>query len=120
VASCNRLLTYEAAAVGVKYGLRLADMATVINQSTGWSGASERILPNLSEGKTTSDFQLALMVKDLRLAGRMAMDIGAPMMVAAAVRSLFEAGTNEVGGKSNLDDIARLFESMAGIQFKGV
>src|SRR5205085_6936368 len=50
VASCNRLLTYEAAAVGVKYGLKLADMATVINKSTGWSGASERILPTLSEG----------------------------------------------------------------------
>jgi 3-hydroxyisobutyrate dehydrogenase len=27
VASCNRLLTYEAAAMGVKYGLKLADMA---------------------------------------------------------------------------------------------
>jgi 3-hydroxyisobutyrate dehydrogenase len=77
VASCNRVLTYEAAAIGVRYGLKLADMSTVINASTGWSGATERILPALSEGRPTADFQLQLMAKDLRLAARMAMDCGA-------------------------------------------
>jgi 3-hydroxyisobutyrate dehydrogenase len=119
VASCNRLLTYEAAAVGVKYGLKLADMATVINKSTGWSGASERILPTLSEGKATADFQLALMAKDLRLAGRMAADCGAPMLIASEVRALFEAGTNEFGGTANLDEMRRLYEAMAGVEFFG-
>ncbi|QDL38591.1 NAD(P)-dependent oxidoreductase [Rhodoferax sediminis] len=119
VASCNRLLTYEAAALGVKYGLTLADMATVINKSTGWSGASERILPTLSEGKATADFQLALMAKDLRLAARMAIDCGAPMLIANAVRSYFEAGANEFGGTANLDDMRHVVEAMAGIEFKG-
>ncbi|WP_244618236.1 NAD(P)-dependent oxidoreductase [Rhodoferax sediminis] len=119
VASCNRLLTYEAATIAVKYGLRLEDMATVINKSTGWSGASERILPALSEGKATADFQLQLMAKDLKLAGRMAMDCGAPMLIAGTVRSLFEIGVHELGGTANLDSVAQLFESMAGIKFAG-
>jgi 3-hydroxyisobutyrate dehydrogenase len=119
VASCNRLLTYEAAALAVRYGLKLADVSTVINKSTGWSGATERILPTLSEGKLTSDFQLALMVKDLKLARRMAMDCGAPMLIANTVCTLFEAGMNELGGTSQLDEIARVYESMAGVRFTG-
>jgi 3-hydroxyisobutyrate dehydrogenase len=119
VASCNRLLTYEAASIGVKYGLKLADLATVINQSTGWSGATERILPALSEGKATADFQLQLMAKDLKLAARMAMDCGAPMLVGNAVRCLFEAGVQELGPSANLDTMARKFEAMAGFKFEG-
>jgi 3-hydroxyisobutyrate dehydrogenase len=119
VASCNRLLTYEAASIGVKYGLKLADLATVINQSTGWSGATERILPALSEGRATADFQLQLMAKDLKLAARMAMDCGAPMLVGNAVRCLFEAGMHELGPSANLDTMARKFEAMAGFKFEG-
>jgi 3-hydroxyisobutyrate dehydrogenase len=119
VASCNRVLTYEAAAIGVRYGLKLADMSTVINASTGWSGATERILPALSEGRATADFQLQLMAKDLRLAARMAMDCGAPVLIGNAVRSLFEAGVHELGGNANLDDIGRLMANMAGIKFTG-
>lgn len=119
VASCNRLLTYEAAAIGVKYGLKLADMATVINKSTGWSGATERILPTLSEGKPTADFQLALMAKDLKLLGRMAMDCGAPVVIGSAVRCVFEAGVHQMGGTANLDDIGRLVEKMSGVSFAG-
>jgi len=119
VASCNRLLTYEAASIAVKFGLKLADVSAVINKSTGWSGATERILPVLSEGKATADFQLALMAKDLRLAARMGMDCGAPMMVTNAVRSLFEIGAHELGGTCNLDDMARLFESMGDLKFTG-
>jgi len=117
VAACNRLITYEAAAAGVKYGLALEDMSKVINKSSGWNGASERILPVLGSGGRTADFQLQLMVKDLRLAAQMAIGCGAPMMIANMVRSLFEAGANELGGTANLDKMARLFETMADISF---
>jgi 3-hydroxyisobutyrate dehydrogenase len=59
------------------------------------------------------------MVKDLKLARRMAMDCGAPMLIANTVCSLFEAGVNELGGTSQLDEIARVYESMAGVKFAG-
>lgn len=119
VASSNRLLTYEAAALGVKYGLKLADMAEVINKSTGWNGAAERILPALSSGTPTADFQLHLMIKDLRLAARMSIESGAPIFISGLVRSLFEEGAQRLGGGANLDDMAELFESSAGVQFSG-
>jgi 3-hydroxyisobutyrate dehydrogenase len=117
VASCNRLLTYEVAAVGVKYGLKLADMDRVINMSSGCSYATERILPALSEGKATANFQLQLMTKDLRLAARMANDCGAPILLGNVVRSLFEAATIEFGACANLDDVGKLFVAMAGVEF---
>jgi 3-hydroxyisobutyrate dehydrogenase len=117
VASCNRLITYESIAMGFKYGLTIDDMSRVINKSTGWSSASERILPVLASGGQSSDFQLELMVKDLRLAAQMGISCGAPMLIANTVRSLFEVGANQLGGTAKLDDMARLFEAMAGIKF---
>jgi len=119
VAACNRLLTYEAASIAVRYGLKLSDVASIVNSSTGWNGHSERVLPALSEGKKTADFQLQLMVKDLNLAGRMAMDSGAPMLIASVVTSLYENGANSLGGTANLDAMARLFESMGDFSFAG-
>jgi 3-hydroxyisobutyrate dehydrogenase len=119
VASCNRLLTYEVAALGVKYGLRISDMDTVINKSSGCSYATERILPELSKGGKTANFQLQLMTKDMKLAAKLANDCGAPMLIGNVVRSLFEAGTNELGATANLDEIARRFESTAGVIFEG-
>jgi len=119
VSTCNCLLTYEAASLAVKYGLKLSDVATVINRSTGWSGAAERILPSLSEGKATADFQLQLMVKDLRLAGNMAIKCGAPMLIARTVCGVYEAAAHILGGKTNIDAISQLYESIAGIRFVG-
>lgn len=117
VASANRLVTYECAALGVKYGLRVADMQRVIGQSSGWNSGAERIFPVLGKPGQSANFFLELMVKDLRLGARMAMDGGAPMMISGAIRSLFETGIHRLGAKANLDDMARLFEESAGFEF---
>lgn len=119
IATCNCLLTYEAASLAVKYGLKLTDVSTVINKSTGWSAASERILPSLSEGTATAGFQLGLMVKDLKLAGAMAIHCGAPMLVARTVCNLYEAGANILGQSGNIDEMAPFYESMSNIRFVG-
>ena len=119
VASCNRLVTYEGASLGVKYGLTLANMAVVLNKGSGSSDGSARILPVLSAGGKSADFRIALMVKDLRLAAQMGFACGGPMMIGTAVRSLFEAGVGQLGGDANLDDMARLFESFGGFSFAG-
>ena len=119
LSTSNCLLTYEAASIAVKYGLKLSDVAKVINTGGGWSAASERILPTLSAGKATADFQLHLQVKDLKLVARMAMDCGAPILIPRAVCSLYEVGMYKLGGTANIDTMAQLFESMADIRFVG-
>ena len=117
VASCNRLITYEGASVGLKLGLTLENMAVVLNKGSASSDGSERILPALATGGMTSDFRITLMVKDLRLAAQMGSDCGAPMMIASVVRNLFESGMNVLGPDARLDDMARLFEAMGGFKF---
>lgn len=117
VAACNRLITYEAVTMGFKYGLSIDEMSKVINKGTGWSGASERILPVLGSGGQTANSQLKLMVKDLRLASQMGIRCGAPMLIANMVRSIFESGSNELGGSANLDQMKHLFEAMADVKF---
>ena len=118
VSSMCRMITYECAAAGLKYGLRLEEMAEALNKSSGWSAASRKILPALVSGQQTANLHLQLMVKDLGLAARLGISVGAPMMISNAVRSLFEQGANRFGGTANVEEIAHLYESMAGIRFE--
>ena len=115
--ACNRLIAYEAVAMGIKNGLKLRDMEKVINSGSGWSATFERVVPVLAAGGRSATLRLELMVKDLRLACETAMNCGAPMLIANAVRNAVEAGANELGGDANIDELARLFEARAGITF---
>ena len=115
--ACNRLITYEAVAMGVKNGLRLEDIANVVNHGSGWNKTFQRIVPALASGAETAKLRLELMVKDLTLASRLGMSCGAPMLIANAVRSMVEAASNELGGDANIDELAGVFEARAGIKF---
>lgn len=117
VASANRLVTYECASVGVKYGIEPASMARVINSSSGWNSGADRILPVLGSNSKSANFQLQLMVKDLRLGARMSIDGGAPMTISSVVRTLFETGVHLLGPTANLDDMAKIFEQIAAFKF---
>ena len=80
IAACNRLAMYEAVAMGRKYGLSLQTMSDVINKSSGRSGATERALPAMLEGKQASNFAIGLMLKDVGLATKLGNNCGAPML----------------------------------------
>jgi 3-hydroxyisobutyrate dehydrogenase len=115
--ACNRLIAYETVALGVKAGLTLGVMERVINKSSGWSQAFERIMPVLASGGETARLRLELMVKDLDLACQLGMEAGAPMLIANTVRSTVAAAANELGADANLDELSRLYEARAGIRF---
>jgi 3-hydroxyisobutyrate dehydrogenase len=119
VSACNRVLTCEAVAMGLKYGLSIADLSTVINASTGWSGASERMLPALASGAHASELRLSTELEALELASKAAMHADVPMLIANAARSLYEAGANELGESAGVDSMARVFETMSGVEFAG-
>ena len=101
------------AAVGFKQGLSIEDMATVLNNASGRNTASETVLPALNTGIRTADLQLDEAVDDLRGASQMAMSCGAPILIANLVRSHYEAAANEFGETATLDDMRRLYESVA-------
>lgn len=117
VAACNRLLTYECAAVGLTNGVALQDLATVITQSSGYNSATARVLPVLAAGGRTADAQLGAEAAALRLAARLARRTGAPMVVATLVGSLVESAAAAYGAETTLDALARIHETGAGIRF---
>ena len=117
--ACNRLIAYEAVALGVKLGLRLDDLARAINSGSGWSSTFERIMAVLGSGGATANLRIELMVKDLDLAVKMGMSCGASMVYANAVRNTVAAAANELGADANIDEMARLFERRAGVRFTG-
>lgn len=119
IAACNRLITYESAAMGVKNGLAVQDIATVINTSSGANSASERVLPALAAQGRTADLTLEQAVQDLNLTSRMAMAHGVPMLIGNLARGTFESACNELGGAATLDDLAQVYENNARVRFAG-
>jgi 3-hydroxyisobutyrate dehydrogenase len=116
---CNRVICYEAASLGIKAGLSLEAMHNVVNKSTGWSFASQRVFRALAKTERTATITLELSRKDIESAVKMGIGCGAPMLVADVVRNIFELGIAQLGPQKNIDDLAQLFEQLAGIRFAG-
>jgi 3-hydroxyisobutyrate dehydrogenase-like beta-hydroxyacid dehydrogenase len=119
VAACNRLITYEGAAMGLKNGLAVADMATVLSRCSGSSSGVTRVLPALVERRRTADVPLASVVHDLAGAMRLGMACGAPMMISNVVHGLLLAAAADLGPPASLDDVSTIIENGARIKFAG-
>ncbi len=119
LASLCLMTTLECVTAGFKYGLSLEDMSTVLRKSSGWSVASQKLLPSLLSGQRMSPVELQGAVEDLKLAGALGVTHGAPMMISNAVRSLFEVGVNEIAGAPNCEAMAQsLYEAMSSIKLQ--
>ncbi|AXF06219.1 NAD(P)-dependent oxidoreductase [Paraburkholderia hospita] len=119
IAACNRLITYECAAMGVSNGLTLPDMATVLNKSSGYNSASARVLPALTANEQTADVTLGNWAEDLRKASALGMRYGAPMLIATMARSTLDAAANRLGASSTIDKLAEVWEVDARLTTRG-
>lgn len=115
IAACNRLITYECAAMGAKNGLTISDMATVLNKSSGYNSASARVLPALAANKPTADVTLGSWANDLRKASALGMRYGAPMLIATMARSTLDAASNRLGETASVDSLAKIWEVDSGL-----
>ena len=77
------------------------------------------MLAGLVEGRSTTNFALALMVKDLNEALALGASTMAPMPMTAAARGIMQAGVNLFGKSAKLDDVIPLTEQLANVKFKG-
>jgi 3-hydroxyisobutyrate dehydrogenase len=115
IAACNRLITYECAAMGARNGLSMADMATVLNASSGYNSASARVLPALAENRRTANVTLGSWANDLRKASAVGMRYGAPMLIATMARSTLDAAANRLGELNSVDKLADIWEADSGL-----
>ena len=70
------------------------------------------------EGKPSSNFAMALSLKDVSLATKLGLNCGAPMMPANVTRGLLQSAVSTFGEKATMDETARLIETMANTQIK--
>lgn len=103
-AVCNRMATYECAAVGFANGLSISDMALVLNRSSGVNSASERVLPHIGTDVRTTDLPLHTVVGEMRLASRLAMRAGVPLLLPGVVGELCQSLAKGVGESATFDD----------------
>lgn len=114
VAAANRLVTYECAAMGVRNGLTVDDMATVLTRCSGYNSATVRVLPAIARGDRSADVPLRSVVDDLTEASRLAMRVGAPLLIGNLARSLMQAESNALGASAGLDETFHLFHAAVG------
>jgi 3-hydroxyisobutyrate dehydrogenase len=117
IAICNRVVTCECAGLGARQGLSMKDMDTVLNNSSGRSSASERLLPSFHSAQPTADVPLDLVVRDLQLFCKAAASFGAPVLIGNLARSIVEMASNDLADDATLDDTARFYESVGDFKF---
>jgi len=117
-AAC-RLATLEAVAMGCKYGLRLEVMTEALNSTTGRNYTSQGMLPNIAKGQQSTNFALALQIKDINQAMLLGDDRGVPMPIARVVHDLQQIGLNTLGENARLEQMIGVIESLAGTRLAG-
>lgn len=117
VAACNRLISYECAAMGTQNGLSVADMATVLNRCSGANSATARVLPVLVAGRPTADVPLTTVAGDLALCTQLARRAGAPALLGHLAAAQVLAASRTLGTEATLDDLRTLVEQGSGIRF---
>ncbi|MBC8641353.1 NAD-binding protein [Caballeronia sp. EK] len=110
----TRLGTLEVAVLGRKSGMSLADMAAFLNEGSARNQTTDKMLPALVEGKSSTNFALALMLKDVNQAMSLGMAVGTPMPVTSIVRALLQIGANTLGERAKLEDMVGVIEKLAG------
>lgn len=118
LSSTCRLMTLEAVALGRKNGLSLETMTEVLNRSGGRNRFTEIMLPKMIKGEPSVNFAMGLMLKDVNLATQLGISCGVPMFLGNVTRGLLQAGVYKYGEDANLDDIAKLIESLTDTTFR--
>ena len=109
-----RLATLEAVAMGRSYGVPLEAMTEALNHTMGRNFTTQGMLIAIAEGRQSTNFRLALQLKDENQALSMGILEGAPTPLSDIVRGLLQVGVNSLGENAQLEEMIGVIESMAG------
>lgn len=116
-AASVRAATFEAIAMGVKNGLSIEKIAEVLHKGSARSYTTEITLPKLAKGgDIRTNFTLALMHKDVRLATELGMTSATPMPICNLVREVFQTAINDQGAGEDVNLLIRLMERQSGVK----
>src|SRR5262245_25106480 len=111
--------TTEAMLIGKAYGLAPSAMLDVLNVSTGRSFVTDaKFGPQVIERRFDDAFRLALMLKDVGIANRLADEQGLAVPVAALGEQLWRAANAGLGEGACVLDMVRWYERATGVELK--
>lgn len=116
VAASVRAVTFEAMTMGIKNGLSLKTCAEVLAKGSARSYTTEITLPKFVRGELKTNFTLALMHKDVRLATELGMNSASPMPISNLVREVFQTAINDQGAQEDVNMLIRLMERQSGVK----
>lgn len=114
-----RVAALELVALGRKAGLGLAQMVAGLNAGPGANFTTRGMLVGLVEGRSTTNFALSLMAKDLGEALALGLATGAAMPFTGATRGTVQIGLSLVGKEAKLDEVIGLTGQLAGVEMRG-
>jgi len=103
--------TSEVMLAGMKFGLDPKAMLDAFNGASGKSGSTENKWPNfILPGAFNSGFALDLMLKDMKIAVKLADGTGVPFSLGNEVTQLWEKAASELSPHADHTEIARWIE----------
>ncbi len=109
--------TSEAVVMAAKAGIDPKIAIDVINVGSGRNSASQDKFPGAILPRTFDyGFATGLMYKDLRLCMAEAEEIGVQMIIANAVKQVWQLTNNELGPDSDFTQVVQMPEKWAGIE----
>lgn len=109
----------EALCVGMKGGLDPQTMLTVLNASTGRSGATEDKIPRYVLPGIPINFGLELSFKDVSLCVEAGEALQVPMYMGRTTRQIWHHAMSKGGADQDMMDVSRCIEDWAGVQLSG-
>ncbi len=111
--------TTEAMLIGKAYGLSPAAMLDVLNVSTGRSFVTDvKFGPQVIERRFDDGFRLALMLKDVGIANRLADEQGIGVPMSGLGEQLWRAANAALGEGACVLDVVRWYERATGVELK--
>lgn len=119
LAATAMVVSSEAMAMGVKFGLDPKILIDIINAGSGRNSATEDKFPkSILPGKFDWGFTTGLSYKDVRLCVDEAENLGVPMVVGAAVQQMLAVTNAKYGPDSDFTSIAKVIEEWAGVEIR--
>jgi 3-hydroxyisobutyrate dehydrogenase len=107
-------VTSEAMLVGQRFGIDPQALLEVFNASSGRSGSTENKWPNfILPGSFDSGFALQLMLKDMRIATRLARECGLPSRLGESAVELWAEAASGLDPAADHTEVARYLEDWA-------
>lgn len=107
-------VTSEAMLVGQRFGIDPRVMLDVFNASSGRSGSTENKWPNfILPGTFDSGFALQLMLKDMRIATRLARECGLPSRLGESAVQLWDEAASGLDPAADHTEVARYLAEWA-------